>query len=170
MKGLILLENYFEDIEAIATIDIIRRANIKIDTISLSTKKLITQSKIIIEADYLINEINYNNYDFLIIPGGKAVMNSLIYNNLVNEILNAFKNKLICLICAAPILLKEINEFTCFKGFENKIKGKYLNKGVVRYKNIITAKSCAYTIDFALEIINYLTNSNTNVKNEIYSI
>ena len=66
MKGLILLANHFEDIEALATIDLLRRAKIEIDLVSVvESNKLITQSGIKIEADLNYKDINGNHINTL---------------------------------------------------------------------------------------------------------
>ena len=74
MKGMMLFADSFEDIEALGTLDLIRRAKIDIDTVSITGKKeILTQSKVYVLADKLIEEINLDEYDFLIIPGGAAL-------------------------------------------------------------------------------------------------
>lgn len=168
MKGLILLANYFEDVEALITIDMLRRAKIKIDLISLNnSKKVITQSNIVIEGDYLYSEINFDDYDFLIIPGGKATYETHLTSKFTKKAVDHFmkKRQLIASICAAPSILGiygylDNKPFTCFPGCEDKIKnGIYMpNKDVVVVENIITSKACGTTFDFAYEIIKYLSN------------
>lgn len=163
MKGIILLADYFEDTEAITTIDILRRAEILIDVVSLCEKNVKTQNGLSIKCDYLIDEVNYEEYDFLVIPGGKAVMASLINLKIIDEMIIHFnsENKLIASICAAPYLLARLGlfkdgKFTCFPGFNENVEGKYTKDGVTVYNNLITSKSMAYTIDFALAIVEYL--------------
>ena len=117
MKGLIILVNGFEDVEALATIDVLRRSGIIIDTTSLDNKDIITQSNNKIQANYLLNEINTQEYDFLIIPGGKAVFNILDNDNRIDQLIDEFynNNKLICAICAAPRLIAKRGYFKNLK-------------------------------------------------------
>ena len=192
MKGLILLASGFEDTEAIATIDILRRAKINIDLCSVNNEEeILTQNKMVIKPDtnsllfekmvikpeLFIKNINYKEYDFLVIPGGKAVSKTLINLSDVNEMIHYFNNehKLIAAICAAPMLLGKAGilkgrKYTCFPGCEKGIEGVYTKKGVVVTGNIITGKSMAYTIDFALQIVKYLLgpSSYKTVKNAIF--
>ena len=171
MKGLILMQNQFEDTEAFTTIDILRRANIDIILVNMSDNNVIEsqyKNKIIIDTFY--KNVKLEEFDFLVIPGGSAVYKSLIIDKRVNEAIKNFyeNNKLIAAICAAPILLKEYLEnkdFTCHPHFKNDIKGKYIDKGVVITDKIITARSMYYTIDFALEIAKFLTGK--NIENEL---
>ena len=170
MKGLILLDNYFEDTEALATIDVLTRGGLEVVKVNMSNnKELTTQCNHKIVVDTFYKDINLKDYDFLVIPGGKAVMNSLINDKRVYEAIDTFDNdkKLIACICAAPSLLRyhlKGLEYTCFPGFERFIEGINKNSGVVRTNNYITAKSMYYSIEFGLEIVSYLTNNNNLIK------
>lgn len=174
MKGIILLANGFEDVEAIATIDVLRRSNIQIDLISIySTLNVSTSRNILIHTEYLLSEINIQEYDFLIIPGGGAVYTELKPCEELKTILKHFfdTKKLICAICAAPILLNDFlkeYKFTCFKGCEEEIiNGEFINQPVVIDKNLITAKSMYYSNDFGLAIISYLKGNEESKKIEL---
>ena len=164
MKGLIILVDYFEDVEALCTIDILRRSSIEVDTVSLDKKNITTQSNNKIEVQYLLNEVDVNSYDFLILPGGKAVFNTLDKEKRIDDLVDLFynSNKLICAICAAPRLLAKRGyfknlKFTIFPGcLDGEVLGKNVDKGVVVEDKLITAKSMYYTTQFALEIINKL--------------
>lgn len=179
VKGLILLANGFEDTEAITTIDILRRAKLDLDLVSVHQQlEILTQSKMNIKAEKLLQDINLNDYDFLVIPGGGAVFNVLSKLEVVNEVIKEFDNKkkLIASICAAPSLLGKLGlfknlEFTCYPSCEEGIEGIYTTKGVEVHKNYITAKSMAYTVDFALEIVSYLLGEKAKVavSNAIYA-
>lgn len=171
MKGLILLANYFEDVEALITIDMLRRAKIQIDLISLTDDlEVITQSNIKIIADYNYKDINLNEYDYLIIPGGKAVMTTHYDHPFTKQVVMDFnnKNKLIAAICAAPSVLGKLGlldnkEFTCFPTFEDCMpKGIYKeNSKVVVADNIITSKAAGTTFEFSYEIIKKLADTDT---------
>ncbi len=177
MKGIILLTDFFEDTEALTTIDILRRAGLQIDLVSLSGCTLTTQSNLKLECEYLFNDVNYKEYDFLVIPGGKAVFKTLVNLEVVDEVISYFnkQNKLIACICAAPFLPGRLGLFkdgyyTCFPGCDENVEGVNTGEGVTLYKNIITGKSMAYTINFALEIVRYLLGEEKmkQVENSIY--
>jgi len=179
MKGLVLITNFFEDTEAIATIDVLKRAGLEIDLVSLKeTKEITTQYKLKIICDKLIEEVDPRDYNFLIIPGGRAVMAELVHLENVKEIIHHFakSEKLVATICAAPLLVGELGyladkSYTCFPGCEKTIiGGKKKSSGVVKDKNFITAKSMAYSIDFALTIIEYLLGNDKKkeIKKMIY--
>ncbi len=172
MKGLILLDNYFEDTEALSTIDVIRRGGIDILKVNMSNNEVLETQyghKIIVKDFY--KDINFDDYDFLVIPGGRAVMNSLFNDNRIYETIKKFdsKHKLIACICAAPSLLREQlknKEFSCYPGFDKYIDGLYSSNGVTRCDNYITARSMYYSIEFGLEIVKYLTN-NTDLRSSL---
>lgn len=164
MRGLTILVDGFEDTEALTTIDVLRRAKIDIDTVSLDKKEIQTQSNNVIYVPYLLKDKKIENYDFLFLPGGKAVFNILDKDKRVDEVIDYFfkNNKLICAICAAPRLVAKRgyfkdHDFTSFPGsVDFKCLGNIKSEGVVKSGNFITAKSMYYTIDFALTIVQKL--------------
>lgn len=176
MKALIILTSGFEDVEAIATIDILKRSGIEVTSAYLTYPSIISQSGLNLTIDDCIDNVVLKHYDLLIIPGGKAVMESLDKSSKIDEVLEYFysNKKLICLICAAPRLavkkgyFKDLN-FTifpgCLTGIE-KVLGNNLNTGVVVEENFITAKSMYYSIEFALAIVNKVLGSKIKDKTE----
>ena len=172
MKGIILLASGFEDTEAITTIDILKRAGLEIDLCAVNNEKEITtQYNLKIKPELLIKKVDYTKYDFLVIPGGKAVFNTLSKLDIINDIIKHFNDsgKLIAAICAAPMLLgrngmfKE-KPFTCFPSCEVGIEGIYTGEGVTCKDNYITGKSMAYTIEFALKVVEYLKGKEESEK------
>ena len=174
MKGLIVLVNGFEDVEAIATIDILKRSSIEIDTTSLDNKEVVTKSKIKLYTDYILCDVNVDDYDFLIIPGGGAVFNILDKEKRIDDLIDSFykQNKLICAICAAPRLIAKRGyfknqKFTIFPDcLDGEVEGEIVNEGVVIETQFITTKSMYYTINFALEIIEKLQGKEQKLKIE----
>lgn len=163
MRGLIFLANGFEDCEALLTRDVLIRSGIEIVTSSISTSKDVTSSfNIHLSADISIDEVDSKDYDFLVLPGGgKGTMN-LKESSKVDAIIDEFAhdNKLLCAICAAPSvlgrkgLLKE-KRYTCFAGCQEG-EGIFTGNEVEIDGNIITARSMAYSLPFALAIIGKL--------------
>ena len=172
MKGVILLDNFFEDTEALSTIDVLKRGGLEVVKVNMSNNEVLETQyghKLIVTDFY--KDIDFSSYDFLVIPGGKAVMNSLFNDQRVYDCIKKFNDdkKLIACICAAPSLLRDCLkglDFTCYPSFERFIDGNYKGVGVVRTNNYITAKSMYFSIDFGLEIVKYLTN-NTKLKDSL---
>ncbi len=179
MKGLMLIKENFELCEALITIDLLRRADIVIDTISLNDElRVMSQSNVEIKCDHLLKDIDLNDYSFLIIPGGKAVFNYHINSDVTMGIIKHFNNhkQLIACICAAPMVLGKMGlldnkPFVCYPGCETGINGKYQkNKKVVINENIITSKGMGTTFEFAQAIITYVKDQETAKKviNSVY--
>lgn len=162
MKALIVLSNGFEDVEALCTFDILKRSGIELTKVSLDSLNVLSAYGNIVNADVLLKDIDYNDFDFLIIPGGKAVFEVLNKRKEIDDLIDDFyfKNKLIACICAAPLLLGKRGyfeglEYTCFPGCDELIiSGIKSDEAVVSNDKFITAKSMYYTIPFALEIVN----------------
>lgn len=164
MKALVFLANGFEEIEAITVIDILRRADIKVISVSINNcEDVIGAHSIKVKADTTILKLDLENenYKAIILPGGMPGSTNLKDNNRLIEIIKDFnsKNKIIAAICAAPIVLKEAGltkgiKGTVYPGFEEDLEySHYTKESVTIDKNIVTAKGPAYSIDFALSLV-----------------
>ena len=161
-KAALFLVDGFEEIEALAPVDILRRAGIEIDTVSITDSSSITSSRrITVISDKLIKDIDFNEYKILILPGGPGT-DSYYDSELLLEKLKEFSlMKKIAAICAAPSVLSSLGilrgkKAICFPAYEEKITGDgailTLNNTVTD-GNIITSRGAGTAIDFALEIV-----------------
>lgn len=166
VKASIFLAHGFQTSEATITIDLLRRANIEVDIVSLSSELLVKSShNINIHCEKEIKKINFNDYKILILPGGSLGVANLNKNELLKKQLVAFandQNKFVAAICAAPQILGQLNLLNnkkitfypgCDKGLDSAIK---TNQPVVVSDNIITGKSIGCAFQFALQIITSL--------------
>lgn len=171
-KVALFIENGSEELELIAPLDVMRRANLEVDLISANNEDFITSShNVKIIADKKINEINnILDYDAIVIPGGMPGSTLLRDNKKIIEFYQTMYNsgKLVAAICAAPIVLSaagitDDKEVTSYPGFDKEINYKNYNsdKAVVIDKNVITAQGPAVAILFGYEIVNYLLQDNT---------
>ena len=171
-KVALFIENGSEELEFIAPLDIMRRANLEVDLISANNEDFITSShNVKIIADKKINEVNnILDYDAIVIPGGMPGSTLLRDNKKIIEFYQTMYNsgKLVAAICAAPIVLSaagitDDKEVTSYPGFDKEINYKNYNseKAVVVDKNVITAQGPAVAILFGYEIVNYLLQDNT---------
>ncbi|MBP3713604.1 MAG: DJ-1/PfpI family protein [Bacilli bacterium] len=164
IRGLILLADGCEEVEAIATHDILTRAGIKVDMVSTKDcHRIHTSMGLTIKVEKNLKEIeNPYSYDFIVLPGGKLGVQNLEKNRRVQNIIESYKeqDKLICAICAAPSILGnkgylDNKKYVCFPSFERG-KGFYQeDKGVVVEEKLITGRSMFFTIPFAEEIVKY---------------
>lgn len=163
----IFLNDRFEDIEAFAVIDILRRADIPLTTVGINKFDIVSRSGLTVKADIIDTELDFSDIDGIILPGGPGTKN-LEKSEIMKKALrcSAEKGGLIAAICAAPSILGHEGllkgrKATCFPGFENELYGALItDKSVVTDGNIITAKGAGVTVEFALEIVNYLLGEN----------
>ena len=159
------LANGFEEIEALYTLDILRRAGIDIKTVGVSDAVAIGSHGIGVVCDTTKDKISTSDdYDMIILPGGMPGSTNLD-NDLVVDAFIAdakAKDKFICAICAAPFVLGKRGllkgkRATCFPGFENQLEGATVTgTGCVRDGKIITARAMGSAHEFALEILSAL--------------
>ena len=178
MNCLTILVNGFEDSEAITTIDVLRRAKIDVCVCTVYEDKVVKSAHgFKVMADKLLKDVDYTNFDILLLPGGPAVFKELHQLDSLSLVILDFakKNKIIASICAAPSLVGKLGlfdkrKYTCFPGCDGPItKGTNTGKEVVVDGNYITARSMYYSADFALAIIEKALGANVakEIKNQI---
>lgn len=165
MKAYIFLADGFEEIEAIAPIDLFRRAGIEVTTISISNNKTVDGAHgISVIADKLFTEADFSDNDILYLPGGMPGTKNLdAHEGLKTLIENQVaENKKIAAICAAPSILGKMGilngkEAICYPGFENQLQGAILSESkIVKSGLIHTAKGAGVAIQFALKLVEEL--------------
>lgn len=161
----LFLAEGFEEIEALTVVDILRRANLEIETVSISNNNIVKGShNIEIKADKIFNEIDTSNIQMAILPGGMPGATNLYNHSGLKQLLLKLNdsNTLIAAICAAPFVLGQFGilkgkKAICYPGFEDKlIDAKIVNENVVVDKNVITSKGPGTAIEFALKIVETL--------------
>ena len=162
MKTAIFLATGFEEIEALTVVDILRRDNIVIKTVSITDRKEVTGAHAItVLADKVLSEIDLKDAALLILPGGSPGTNNLKECDALMEMLRQFAgtNRRIAAICAAPTVLGylgllEGKKACCYPGMEGQLTGaKVLKDEVVTDGNITTSRGLGTAIPFALELV-----------------
>lgn len=160
----ILLATGFEEIEALAPLDVLRRLNIDVELISMTNSLYVKSShNVEIKADKLY-DLEIMNSNAVVIPGGMPGATNLRDDDRVIFLVKKFKEegKLVAAICAGPIVLGRANvleglEATSYPGFEEALNCKeYKNDPVVVSENIITSRGPATAFNFAFEVAKYL--------------
>lgn len=173
MKAVIFLAEGFEEIEAITTIDVLRRVKVDIKVVSISDKLAVAGAhKITIIADALYEEIDFADIDMLILPGGMpGTTNLASHQRLMQSITQHAKNdKWVCAICAAPSILGKLGilkgkSAVCYPGFEASLLGadvKY--DSVIQDGKVITARGPGASIQFALKLVEVLKDPELSEK------
>ncbi len=171
----VLLSDGFEEIESIIPIDLLRRAEITVTTISINESRTVTGAHgITVIADKLSTELDITTLpDAVFCPGGWNGSINLSKSNFVTTILLEMKknNKIISAICAAPIIvlsplgLLDGKKFTCYPGLlDCELKGEnadllgHCNEPVVQDENIITSQGPGSASAIAFKLIEVLKN------------
>lgn len=162
MKTYFFLANGFEEIEAITPIDIFRRANIEVITVSVSGNKEVAGAHgVSVLADKLFSEIDFSGEYLIYLPGGMPGTKNLdAHVGLKNLIASHVKAGMpTAAICAAPSILGKLRllegkEAICYPGFEDQLIGATISSDkIVRSDNISTAKGAGVAIQFALKLV-----------------
>ena len=154
----------FEEVEALAPLDLIRRAGLEIKTVGVGSKTVVGSHGIPVVADITENEFSDNAPDMVILPGGMPGTKNLDASEVVHKaIADAVKNDAyVCAICAAPMILGKLGllrgkNAVCYPGFEKYLDGAILpDKKVVHDGKVITAKGMGAAIEFGLSIVSAL--------------
>lgn len=162
----VFLANGFEELEAIAPVDILKRSRIPLKIVGVGGKIISGSLGIEITADITIEEVKKEDIEGIILPGGMPGTDNLYANEKIRDIVNycAEKNILIAAICAAPSILGKMgileNKFVCcYPGFEESLKSAKISTDLVcSDKNIITAKGPGAATEFGFKILKYLKN------------
>lgn len=169
-KTAIFMAEGCEEIEALTVVDLLRRAKLEITTISITGNTSVTGSHgITFLTDALFENVNFDEFDAVVLPGGMPGTIHLGEHDGVNSVIKEFATagKLVCAICAAPSVLGaagilEGKSATSYPGFEDKLTGATVSKEpVVTDGNVITSRGMGTAIDFGLEIIKYLKDEET---------
>lgn len=169
-NAFLFLATGFEEIEALGTVDILRRGGIRLWTVSITGDHTVMGAhNIPVGADFIFEEADFSMADALILPGGIPGSNHLNTCTRLKELLLAAykEEKLICAVCAAPMVLGGLGllkgkKATCFPYFEPTMIGAIpTDSGVVQDGNIITCKGPGYVFDFGLTILRALRDEET---------
>ena len=154
----------FEEVEALAPLDLIRRAGLEIKTVGVGGKVITGSHGIPVTADMTDAELADNAPDMVILPGGMPGTKNLDASETVHKaIADAEKNDAyLCAICAAPMILGKLGllkgkNAVSYPGFESYLEGATVpSEKVVRDGKIITAKGMGAAIEFGLAIVSAL--------------
>ncbi|NQY27267.1 MAG: DJ-1/PfpI family protein [Piscirickettsiaceae bacterium] len=174
---LIPLAEGCEALEAVTLIDLLRRADITVVTASLGSQTITASQGVHLTADTRLENVLYDNFDMIILPGGMPGTTHLNGDPHIHAILKRLhqSNKAIAAICAAPLVLAtagllDDKKATCYPGVLDAKQWPNIhlsNDAVVIDGEILTSKGPGTAMDFALAIIEYLTDHTTRHTVEI---
>lgn len=162
MKVMIPLAEGFEEIEALTVVDVLRRAGITVDTVGVMGSVVSGAHGIRVMTDKKLLEINADEYDAIVLPGGSPGYVNLGRSSKIIEILKEFdsKGKIVAAICAAPSILAkagilEGKRATIYPGMEKELPYPRGDRVVVD-GNVITSQGPGTAMEFALAIVKAL--------------
>ncbi|OPJ64555.1 DJ-1 family glyoxalase III [Clostridium chromiireducens] len=162
-KVCVLLAEGFEEIEALTVSDIMRRADVTCDLVSIGEEKVVKSShELSVQADKIFDEDM--EYDLVVIPGGVPGATNLRDDDRVIRFIKKQnkEGKLIGAICAGPIVLGRAGitegiNLTSYPGYEDELPNcEYLEDAVVVDKNIITSRGPATAMAFSYKLLEVL--------------
>ena len=160
----LFLANGFEEIEALATVDVLRRAGLEVKTVGVGSTTVTGSHHITVTADMEQSQVLTDNMEMVILPGGMPGTLNLEDSTVVTTCVRyCVQNNLpVAAICAAPSILGHMGllkgkKAVCFPGFEQELEGAEIGDGFVcRDGQVITAKGAGAAVDFGLEIVKML--------------
>ena len=176
VKVAVLLENGFEELEAMGPIALLRRGGLDVDMIGVNNEEQVTgRFGVTYSSVFPMNTYDFSNVDCLVLPGGPHYQ-KLEKNEKVLKLAHEFaENKVLAAICASPTILGHEGilkgkKYTCFKDMDEDFGGEYQYEYAVTDGNIITGVSAAASIEFAFAILEKLCGKEytEKVKASIY--
>ena len=175
MKVVILYADGFEDVEAIATRDVLVRAGIDVldAKINLNNQIVVSSHKVSLTGLFDLKNIKVEDYEALILPGGGRGVQNLLKSSEVDRLVQEFykAGKWVCAICAAPMVLAKNGllhdrRYTCYPGCNDGLDGIYTGEEVVLTDKIVTARSMLYSVPFGLKIVELILSK--DVADRVY--
>lgn len=160
----------FEDIEALAPVDIMRRAGLQVETVSITDEIVVTSAHGVgIVADRTLAEVDFDDADLLFLPGGLPGATNLdACQELREGIVQHFKaGRPVAAICAAPLVLGHLGilegkKSTCYPGFETELKGADYTAALVEQDGlIVTGKGPGAAMELGYVLVERLKDKQT---------
>lgn len=158
----LFLADGFEEVEALGTVDVLRRCGVEVQMLSVTGKRIVTGAHgLVVKADSLFRKKHLYHAQAMVLPGGMKGATTLNSNSVLKLVLTqrASQGELIAAICAAPMVLGELGllrgrHATCYPGMESHLEGAIYHDNcyVVEDANLITGSGPAATLSFAYSI------------------
>ena len=160
-----LLGTGFEETEAIAPLDLLRRAGVQVQTVGVNGKIVYGGHQIGVEADILLEEMDLSQLEMIILPGGLGgVASARASQKAMDALKYAWENdKFVAAICAGPTVLADLGitdgrNATCYPGCEEGMGKANMQENVacVRDGKLITGTSAGCAVKFGFQLISAL--------------
>ena len=168
----VILADGFEEVEATAIIDVLRRAEIDTVVAGLHEGHITSTRKVKIIPDTTIDTVSVDDFDMIVLPGGQPGTDNLNADLRVKELIKGFsrKGKLMGAICAAPMVLASAGVLqgkhaTSYPSCKARLGGAiYEEKSVVTDGNVLTSRGAGTALTFGLAIVERLVSKEKEQK------
>ncbi|MGL4993773.1 MAG: DJ-1 family glyoxalase III [Bacteroidales bacterium] len=167
----VFLAEGFEETEAISVYDILKRANIDVELISITSELTVKGAHgLVVQADRLIADVENLLVQAIVLPGGMPGTKNLEDSHILKEIITRHyeADRVVGAICAAPMILGQMGllnnrKAICYPGFEKYLLGAVLVNNVTSVVdgNIVTSRSLSSAVDFALTLVERLNGKDS---------
>jgi 4-methyl-5(b-hydroxyethyl)-thiazole monophosphate biosynthesis len=175
----LFLENGFEEVEALASVDILRRAGAELKTVGEGSRAVTSAHGVTVMADIDESGVSLGNMEMVILPGGPGTANHEKSHTACDSLRFCAENgRYIGAICAAPSVLGHLgllrgHSAVCYPGFEKELGAeKVLYDPVCVSSKIITARGAGVAVDFALKLVEVLygAEKSKEIRNSIQCV
>ena len=160
----VILADGFEEVEAMAIVDVLRRADIETVVAGLHGGQITGARKVKVVPDTIIDTVKADDFDMIVLPGGQPGADNLNADMRVRELIKicSQKGKLVGAICAAPIVLagagvlngKHITSYPTYRDRFSDVV--YEEKTIVEDGNVLTSRGPGTALNFGLAIVERL--------------
>lgn len=166
----ILLGTGFEEVEALAACDILRRANVKAQLVGIDGDEVTGAHGIRVKTDLVIERLRPQTLDMIVLPGGMGSVTAVLGSEAAQQAVRycAEHDKYVAAICASPTTLAKLGlvegkHAVCYPGMEDQMEGAvmHMDRQTVTDGKLITGRAPGAAIDFALELVRVLCGEET---------
>ena len=165
----LFLANGFEITEAMAPLDVMRRAGMDVKTVGVTGEYVESSNGVMVKADITLGELSYDEAEGAVLPGGMpGTLNLKASKEVIECVRRCYESgKPVAAICAAPSILGAMGimqdrQVTCFPGFEKELRGAVVTGDhVVVDGNVITAKGAGCSLSFGHAIVSVAVSKAT---------
>lgn len=161
----VLLGEGFEETEAIAPVDLLRRAGVEVSLASLKGKTVNSSHGVKVEADCLLKDVDESKLEMVVIPGGLGGVDAIMGDQSALGLIQraADRGAYVCAICAGPTVLAHLGvadrrKAVCYPGMEEKMGSAVVQKGqrVVVDGHMVTGEAAGSSFEFGLKLVELL--------------
>ena len=161
----VFLAEGFEEIEALAVVDILRRAGLTVQTVGVGSDVVTGAHGIAVVSDIADSDLPLSDLEVVVLPGGMPGTLNLEKSAVVQSAVKSAMDKgaVVAAICAAPSILDHAGylagkQYTCYPGFESATDGEKVDAAVVSDGNVTTGRGPGAAVEFALELVGKLVS------------